>query len=610
MNDHIVLSIYEGHMASSCLMINGKVISAAHEERFSRIKCDVGFPFQAINYCIKYAGIEYSQIDKVVLSNLDFNKNGIANLMFKRPALYSIDDWIYENNNYWRETLINKKNIETYYEIMGGKKRVKDHYYDFSNINFRESQEVCKKKFNEIRKETVSNLLGISKNKVKFLPHYILHHYHAYYSGKNRNVNKTIILHQEGDGGRYNSGISIPTNKGIKWISGNNQSDIGRLYQWVTLILGMKPYHHEYKIMGLAPFSNTYEQAKTYEVFKNIFKLNRKKLLIEYSNKPKDLYFSFKRLLEGHRFDGIAGGLQKYVEDILGDWLNLILKTTKRNNVCYGGGVAMNVKANGILAKNSYVKDFFVPLSPGDETNIFGGAYLSTEKFYLKNNLNPNKLPPLANVYLGPEFSNSEIEKSIIENKKLKNFNIYENISNESIAKILAKGKVLGRFVGKSEYGQRALGNRSIIACTNINEIVNKINSQIKYRDFWMPFCPTIIDSDSKKILDNTKNISSKYMTMSFSVKEKYIKDMLGGIHLGDNTARPQILSKSDNPLFYDLILRLKKYIGIGAVINTSFNLHGEPIVGHPNDAISTLIRSNLDGVILNNFLITRFSIK
>ena len=98
MNDHIVLSIYEGHMASSCLMINGKVISAAHEERFSRIKCDVGFPFQAINYCIKYAGIEYSQIDKVVLSNLDFNKNGIANLMFKRPALYSIDDWIYENN--------------------------------------------------------------------------------------------------------------------------------------------------------------------------------------------------------------------------------------------------------------------------------------------------------------------------------------------------------------------------------------------------------------------------------------------------------------------------------------------------------------------------------
>ena len=180
-------------MASSCLMINGKVISAAHEERFSRIKCDVGFPFQAINYCIKYAGIEYSQIDKVVLSNLDFNKNGIANLMFKRPALYSIDDWIYENNNYWRETLINKKNIETYYEIMGGKKRVKDHYYDFSNINFRESQEVCKKKFNEIRKETVSNLLGISKNKVKFLPHYILHHYHAYYSEKNRYFSVTMF---------------------------------------------------------------------------------------------------------------------------------------------------------------------------------------------------------------------------------------------------------------------------------------------------------------------------------------------------------------------------------------------------------------------------------
>lgn len=606
MKKFIVLSLYEGHMASACIMINGRVSAAAHEERFSRVKCDVGFPLQAINYCVKESGINFSDIDKVVLSNLDFNKNGIANLLFKRPALYSIEDWIEENNKYWHKTLIEKKNIESYFDIMGGKKRIKDHYYDLSGLDLSKNQNVCKNKFNDIRKNTIVTLLGINKNKIEFLPHFFLHHYHAYYSGINRDTKKTIIIHQEGDGGQYNSGISIPTNKGLKWISGNNQSDLGRLYQWVTLILGMKPYHHEYKIMGLAPFANSYEQIKTYQVFKNIFKLNKQKLLVEYNKKPNDLYFSIKKLLEGHRFDGIAGALQQYIEEMLNEWLSLIIKRKKRNIICFGGGVAMNVKANGLLARNAKVKDFFVPLSPGDETNVFGGAYLSTEKYFLKNKFNPNNIPSLGSVYLGPEFTNEEIEKSINKNKKLSNFKIQSNVTNITIARYLSSGKVLGRFVGKSEYGQRALGNRSILACANAKDIVLKINSQIKYRDFWMPFCPTILDVDSKKILENPKRISSKYMTMSFAVKEKYIKNMLGGIHSGDNTARPQILTKKDNPEFYDLIYNVKKITGIGAVINTSFNLHGEPIVGHPDDAISTLIRSNLDGIILNNFLITR----
>ena len=239
-----------------------------------------------------------------------------------------------------------------------------------------------------------------------------MHHYHAYYSGWNRNINKTIILHQEGDGGKYNSGISIPTNNGLKWISGNNKSDVGRLYQWVTLILGMKPYHHEYKIMGLAPFANSFEKNKTYEIFRKIFKLNKKKLLIEYANKPDDLYFSVKELIEGHRFDGIAGGLQECVEKILNDWVNLVIKIKKRNIICFGGGVAMNVKANGILAQNSKVKDFFVPLSPGDETNVFGGGYLATEDFFKKNYKNPNAISPLHSVYLGPEFNNQEVKKA------------------------------------------------------------------------------------------------------------------------------------------------------------------------------------------------------
>ena len=263
----------------------------------------------------------------------------------------------------------------------------------------------------------------------------------------------------------------------------------------------------------------------------------------------------------------------------------------------------MNVKANSKLADLSEVENFFVPLSPSDETNVFGAGYLLTEKNMLKEKKDPNSIPSLDSVYLGPQFN---IEIKDVNKLKKEGYFIYENISNKKIAKLLSKGKIFGRFVDRSEFGQRSLGNRSIIGCTHIPGIVDKINSQIKYRDFWMPFCPTILDVDAKKYLINKKNIDSRYMTMSFQTNPKYSEKIKGGMHIGDNTVRPQILKRKDNYKFYDLILEIKKITGIGAIINTSFNLHGEPVVGHPKDAIHTLKKSNLDGIIINDMLISR----
>ena len=326
----VVLSMYEVHMASASIMVDGVVKAACHEERFSRLKNDVGFPLLAAKYCMKEAGISPSDIDEVAICNHEFNKNGVANIMFKRPATYTIEEWLEENSKYWHPKLVDGKKIDTYFDLMGGLDRVKDHYYDFSSVNFKDRDDIFIKNFNQIRRNTVELLLGIPEDKVVFYPHYKCHHYHAYYSGSFRN-DDVVIVHQEGDGGKYNSGVSIPTNKGLKWLGGSNQSDLGRLYQWITLLMGMKPYHHEYKLMGLAPYATEYEVNKTFKEFSEIFQIDNKLLSIVYKNKPSDLYFHFKDLLSGHRFDGIAGALQLLTEETLSLWLKQVLKITKKS---------------------------------------------------------------------------------------------------------------------------------------------------------------------------------------------------------------------------------------------------------------------------------------
>ena len=595
-------------MASACIIVDGEIVAAAHEERFTRIKSDVGFPYNSIKFCLSKTGLSGKDIDVVALSNKSFNLNGIANILFKRQSKYSIDDWIYENKHYWfRKFFKNQLNNKSYFEIMGGNNRGEKHYYDFRKINFSGSSKNASISFNIERKNVLKKFFNINHDKIMFLPHYLLHHYHAYYSSENRDTNSSVIVHLEGDGGKYNTGISVPTKNGIKWLCGKHNADLGRLYQWITLLLGMKPYHHEYKIMGLSPYATEKEVLKSYKIFKDLFQINSNTSLIEYKNKPRDLYYSFLDKFEGHRFDGIAGALQRYTEDILLSWFKTINKKTKRKNFFFSGGVAMNVKANGILSQQNFINNLFVPLSPSDETNVFGGGYLIQELNLKKNKKNPNKyIKGLKNIYLGPSFDNSYI-LNLIEKKKLyKKFNVFKNISNKKLAKNIFKGKIYGRFVGRSEFGQRALGNRSIIACPGLDNIVEKINLKIKYRDFWMPFCPTILKEDSRKILLNKNNIQSKFMTNSFSINPYYKRLLKGTFHEADNTIRPQILSKIDNPAYYDLIFELKKLTGLGAIINTSFNLHGYPIVGSPDDAVDTLIKSELDGVILNNILLYR----
>lgn len=603
----VVLGIYEVHNASACIMIDGEVVAASHEERFSKIKNDVGMPIKAAKFCMEYANVKPSDIDKVVLSNDSFNKNGVANILLKRPALYSIDDWILENNKYWKNKLLyNKKNPEHYFDIMDGKKRLHSikHYYDIKNLSFKLSNSKFAYQFNEIRKQTIWKYLGIEKNKVQFLEHFICHHYHAYYSSPYRGE-QVVVAHLEGDGGRFNNAVSIPTKNGLKILAGSNTADIGRLYQWVTLILGMRPYHDEYKVMGLAPYATDKELTKSLQIFKNLFQLSKDKMVITYKNRPKDLYFTISEMLKGNRFDGVAGALQSILEKIVFEWLSNVQKNTKKKFLCYGGGVAMNVKANGKLDKIKGFKNTFVPISPSDETNAIGACYYATEQHYLKNNLNPDKISSLKSPYLGPELNDKDLYKKIKKFKKYKKTKLIKNFKNEQVVNYLLKGKVIGRAVGRAEFGQRALGNRSIIANPLIKGIEEKINFKIKYRDFWMPFCPTILEEKSSQIIINKKRNLSRFMTTSFDVKKEISDRLTAGIHHGDKTMRPQILDQKTNKKYHQLINLFYNKTKVPIIVNTSLNLHRKPMATDLDDIFDILKNSELDGMIINdNFLI------
>jgi len=606
----ITLSVYFFHNSSASLSINNKIICAYQEDRFVKKKNEVSIPLNSIKACLKYAGIKAFEVDKIGIVNDEDSfgsKNSIINFLFKRQSRYSIDDWRYENENYWNPLLIKNKKLRSFFKTMGGTKKIsKDHHINISFYNDKKKFSILKKNFFfEIKNFFLK--LGFNENSIEFLPHYLMHHYHAFYSCLKRDLKgNSMIVHCEGDGGRYNHAISIfKKSHGLKILNGTKLFNLGRLYQWTTLGLNMLPYHDEYKVMGLAPYGKLNYQSLLYKEFSKFFKLNKKKNLIELNQIPKDMFFQFKKIINNTRFDNVAANLQGFLENQLLTLFLHLKKKFKINNFFYGGGVAMNVKANLYLSTNLNIKNFFVPISPADESNVFGANYYLMEKFFLKKKFDLKKIEPLKNIYLGNNYHVKNIHL-----KKLKKYKIFK-LNHHKIAKEFSKGKIIGRFSGRAEFGQRALGNRSILASINYPGVVNKINQKIKSRDFWMPFALSILDSDIFKYFEKNNHLCPYYMTTCYMLKKEInINSFLNVIHQADKTARPQVVTKKQNIEYYDLLTKVKyDNGGIGALLNTSFNIHKKTIVETIDDAIEVFETTNLDGLILNKLYISKILI-
>jgi carbamoyltransferase len=257
----------------------------------------------------------------------------------------------------------------------------------------------------------------------------------------------------------------------------------------------------------------------------------------------------------------------------------------------------MNVKLNQCIGNLEDVKEFYCPGSGGDESTALGACYIAHKK------LTNSSVANMRKNYYGLNYTKKDVLDAV---SILKNCTIRQNFTLKEIAKLLSKNYVIGRFSGRMEFGARALGNRSIITNPSNPKAVDKINKQIKFRDFWMPFAPSILDSYVNKYLINPKKFLSDHMTLAFDVTEAAKKDLIAALHPADFTTRAHIVSESINPDYYKLIKAFEEETGIGAVLNTSFNLHGYPIVCSPDQAVHVFINSDLDGMILENILVMR----
>ncbi len=566
----ITLGVHDGHTATACLVKDGKILAAVSEERLNRIKEWGGFPEQAIKECLRIARVNPNQIEGV----------GIVGIM--KPTVPS---------DYHRPHF--------YKQVFGTLVRILPNRIMGSNKWVTPTQRVLSLLRNKNDIEGKLRDLGIDSD-VNYYEHHFLHaataHFTAWF-----NRDKNLVLTSDGSGDAVSATVNIAQLSKIKrLVAISHYNSISELYTQITQYLGMKPMSHEYKIMGLAPYAKEEYAKKTYAVLKKYFRFDTKSLTFKnISGHWKWQYINlFKRDLQGHRFDNIARGVQILFEEIITNWVKDCLKETGIRNLVLSGGSFMNVKANNQILNLPEVERLFIFPSCGDESLAIGAALVQNMA------LGGNVVEPLGPIYFGPEYDDAEIEGEMTNYAEL-NIARMRDI-DEHVGTELAKGKVIARFSGRMEFGARALGNRSILADSRNRDVVKKINEAIKNRDFWMPFAPSILEERAEDYVINPKNFFSPYMMMAFPTTKKAQDDLTAALHPYDYTARPQIVTEKWNPTYYRVLKTFEKITGVGGILNTSFNLHGQPIVCSPKDALATFVNSGLDALAIGNFYVTK----
>ena len=582
------------HDSSAAIIIDGKIVAAAQEERFSRIRHDLSFPFQAINFCLNFAQTKVKDLDFVVFYEKPFLKFerlletyiGFAPKGF-RSFKVSMPSWV--KDKLFQKRII-KKNLET----------------------------ISLSKFDE--------------SKILFTEHHISHAASAFYPSPYK---KSAILIMDAVGEWATTSISIGENNKIQMLSEINfPHSIGLLYSAFTYFLGFKVNSAEYKVMGLAPYGKPVFKKK---ILKNLieifddgsFKINQK--YFNYStgftmtNNNFNKLFKMDRRNENHSLNqkhmDLAASIQKVIEIIVLKIAKKAFDLTKCDNLCLAGGVALNCVANSKILEEKIFKNIWIQPASGDAGGSIGAALYG---YY--NNFNKKrviqKTDSMNGSFLGPKYTNNEIKRTLDKLKIKYEFINTDKIFNKTI-KLIIQGKTVGWFQGRMEFGPRALGHRSIIGDPRSKKMQKIMNLKIKFRESFRPFAPSILEEDSKEWF----NISCKSPYMLFVAQLNKSKRVnlkpgqknLKGLRLlyvnrsvipavthVDYSARLQTVNKKNNTEFYKLIKKFKQLTKCPLLINTSFNVRGEPIVCSPKDAIECFMSTNLDALVIENYFILK----
>ena len=560
-----ILSLRYGHDSSAAILIDGEIIADVAEERFSRIKNDTSFPVKSIEYCLETAKISSEELDALVFPTT--NKQHDITSFFKLPKKEEekfFNSWKYKINNFLGR--IPSKVVLPLYQ----------------------------------KPWKISD-----KCEIKFYDHHLCHAASAAYTS-GININEKVLgFTMDGIGDNTSVAIwEIHKNRIKNLYKVGGKGSLGWFYGLATE--GMKWRHgsEEWKVMGLAPYGKPldgllddfhpkYEEGilKTGHDYKG-FGIWKDHGGVHYHGKQ-----SYDLSLVCNEFgkEDFAAEVQKISEE---QAMNIILPWVKKKSikkiVC-SGGFFMNVKFNQSLWYTNELDTQWIYPNPGDAGLPVGACLYH----WYQNNLG-NQHKRMNNVYLGPEFSNEEI-KTILEDRSIK-YEFHEDIEKIT-AKYLSKNFVVGWFQGRMESGPRALGNRSILMSPIHKENKDIINAKVKYREKFRPFCPSILDSKYEDYLYSPRD--ELFMVTSFEAKEGVQKRIPAVIHV-DNTARPQKVIEKVNKSYYSLIKNFGNLTNEYVLLNTSFNIKGEPIVCNPREAIKCFYDTGLDILVLGNYLIKK----
>jgi len=582
----IVLGISETHCATAAILRDGEIVACASEERFSRLKNDAGYPRQAVAALLRELGLTPAAIDLVALAGLRAYSREWMNRVL-HDAAYA--------REYYGVGLDERRGLARRARKLGARLGL---------------IEPARGKFDLSESERlglVTSHLGLSGERLQTFRHHLCHAAAAYYGAPFTGQHALVLTNDNsGDGDCAHvytgEGLDLQARESAPSAAGS----LGSFYSFVTLLLGMKFGEHEYKVMGLAPYASARATEQAAAQLREVFELDTATPARFVWKRRGRRYSQLLEATLGLRFDAIAGGAQRIVEETLLAWARLMRARYGGDRLALGGGVFMNVKANMLIADDDWVGDLFVFPSCGDESNAIGAAYLGYLDLCRRRGMTATPRP-FGPAYLGPGINDADVEAVIRDRDLGSRYRLSEPANiEEKIADLLVSDGVVARCAGRMEFGARALGNRSILANPSDARVVTLINRMIKNRDFWMPFAPTILREREADYVINPKGLSSPYMMLAFATNPKRRDEIVAAVHPHDGTARAHLLDEAWNPGYHRVIREFERRTGIGAVLNTSFNLHGEPLVSSPTDAIDTFERSGLPHLALGRILISK----
>lgn len=560
-----ILALHAGHNAGACIGDRDHLHYAIQEERLTGEKNYWGFPAKSIAACLSQLGAKISDVHSVAYG---------GNRVFCR--YHSRDD-------------------------------VMESYRRHSSFLGRLRQRIAmpiitalKPNFGHARLEKHLQEAGLGATPRVHFDHHLTHAATAFY-GLRRDLDKPyLVLTCDGAGDQLCATVRVMGGGRDQLIASTPWGEsLGALYSWITFGMGFVPMEHEYKLMGMAPYASPQAAEETAKVFRKYLDLSADGLSFERRSRKRiaDVYGSIERDLRGKRFDYICAGLQRFCEDLLCEWTAAAVKATGVRRVLAAGGVFMNVKANKRIAELAEVDEFEAFPSCGDETLPLGAYYLQAAQLY-----GNDAVPRLKNFYLGDTIDEQQAHAAVTECGFP-----YERPErmDRRIAELLAAGKPVARAAGAMEFGARALGNRSILADPSNQDVVRVINQMVKKRDFWMPFAPLVMASRQHEYLHNPKQLRSPYMMMTFDSRENF-RDLIAAVHNADLTCRAQLLEPEQNPEMQAILTAFAEKTGRGVILNTSFNLHGYPIVRTASDALFVLRNSGLEYLQVGNYLVKK----